>query len=493
MRAARLRRTLACFCIFTALSSPARSNESVTVPGYAPATGIEHSYRIQKATESDMSFWFDKSGTSSLITRGEFRQKMTVLSRDEKGMRVHWSLSADLPDGVAGAADTYQMNLLYRNSLAAYGVGSLELETDLNGYPRSVLGADRILVHMRKMAANGPGGAVAAPGSSVDNIIDRIEQNPVLVVTALAPETQLLASGQSYQDETMGVGQALTASRNEDYGGVSVPVTSTWVLESTDATSRTATLSVSDAYDPAALGQSQQEVIAKLMAAFDERVKSLTTDQLASVKRADKKRSAKFVVSLNDGSVVEASEVVTITMAGTILRTYTYIRREDVPASLQVPPILTTAVQQTPNLHIEPLPPVNAGPGILDELSASEAPTAASQDTTVATGNDQAKSIAPIWLEVTSAEVVSASNPYGFELNIVLTPESADKFRDFTQAAIGQQMQIVINDNVVMEPWIRQPVTVGRLTIDEGPQMKLLGFVKDRLSVPGARILVRVR
>ncbi len=491
MMAARLRATLVCFCVFTAVSSAAWSSESATVPGYAPATGVEHSYRVQKASENDMSFWFDKSAAAPLITRGEFRQKMTVLSRDEQGIRVRWSLSADLPDGIAGAADTYQMNLLYRNSLTAYGVSSLELETDLNGYPRSLPGAGQILAHMRQMAANGPGGAVAAPGSSVDNIIDRIEQNPVLIVTALASEAQLLASGQSYQDETMDVGQALAASRNEDYGGVSVPVTSTWVLDSTDAAARTATLSVTDAYDPAALSQSQQEVIAKLMAAFDERVKSLTADQLASVRRADKKRNAKFVVSLNDGSVVEASEVVTIAMAGTTLRTYTYMRREDMPASLQVPPILTAAVQQTPNLHVEPLPPVNAGPGVLDELSTSEAP--AQQDTAVVTSNDQAKSIAPIWLEVESAEVGSASNPYGFALNIVLTPESADRFRDFTQAAIGRQVQIVINDNVVMEPWIRRPVTDGRLTIDDGPQMKVLGFVKDRLSVPGANILVRPR
>ncbi|MGV1761322.1 SecDF P1 head subdomain-containing protein [Rhizobium sp. A22-96] len=491
MRAARLRATLVCLGVFTALSSAARSNESVTVPGYAPATGVEHSYRVQKATENDMSFWFDKSGATPLITRGDFRQKMTVLSRDEQGMRVRWSLSADLPNGIGGAADTYQMNLLYRNSLTAYGVSALELETDLNGYPRSLPGADQILAHMRQMAANGPGGAVAVPESSVDNIIDRIEQNPVLIVTALVPEAQLLASGQSYQDEAMEVGQALAASRNEDYGGVSVPVTSTWVLDSTDAAARTATLSVTDAYDPAVLSQSQQEVIAKLMAAFDEQVKSLTADQLASVRRADKKRIAKFVVSLNDGSVVEASEVVTIAMAGTTLRTYTYMRREDVPASLQVPPILTAAVQPTPNLHVEPLPPVNAGPGVLDELSTSEAP--AEQDTAVVTSNDQAKSITPIWLEVKSAEVVSASNPYGFALNIVLTPESAEKFRAFTQAAIGRQVQIVINDNVVMEPWIRQPVTDGRLTIDDGPQMKVLGFVKDRLSVPGAKILVRPR
>ncbi|WP_312864197.1 MULTISPECIES: hypothetical protein [Rhizobium] len=56
-----------------------------------------------------------------MTARGAFRQTMTVLSRDEDGMRVRWSLSADLPEGIAGLADSYQMNLLYRNSLTAYG------------------------------------------------------------------------------------------------------------------------------------------------------------------------------------------------------------------------------------------------------------------------------------------------------------------------------------------------------------------------------------
>ncbi|NNU40841.1 hypothetical protein G9X64_31030 [Rhizobium sophorae] len=44
------------------LSHPAWSAGGVTIPGYAPATGVERSYRVQKATETDMSFWFDKSG-----------------------------------------------------------------------------------------------------------------------------------------------------------------------------------------------------------------------------------------------------------------------------------------------------------------------------------------------------------------------------------------------------------------------------------------------
>lgn len=74
----------------------------------------------------------------------------------------------------------------------------------------------------------------------------------------MVPEAQLLATGQSYKDETMDVGPASATSRDEDYGGVSVPVISTWTLKSTDATAHTATLSLSEEADAAAFSQSQQ-------------------------------------------------------------------------------------------------------------------------------------------------------------------------------------------------------------------------------------------
>jgi hypothetical protein len=135
--------------------------------------------------------------------------------------------------------------------------------------------------------------------------------------------------------------------------------------------------------DSAAFGQSQQAAVAKLMTGFAERVKGLTS----SVKRASKSRSAKFVVSLNDGSTIEASEIVTVRTGGAMFRTYTHILRDDMPASLQVPTVLIVKVLQAPDLRIEALPSVT-GSGILDEHSTTPAPAIALQDgTTVATGD----------------------------------------------------------------------------------------------------------
>ncbi|OAV56045.1 hypothetical protein A6U98_33515 [Rhizobium sp. WYCCWR10014] len=480
------------FCVCLILSHPAWSAGGIEIPGYAPATGVERSYRVQKATETDMSFWFDKSGTPPVTARGAFRQAMTVLSRDEDGMRVRWSLSADLPEGIAGLADSYQMNLLYRNSLTAYGTATLELETDLNGNPRDLSGVDQIVAHMREVAANGPGGVPATPQSGVSDIIAKLETNPLQIVAALVPEAQLLATGQSYQAETMGIGQVSATSRDEDYGGVSVPVTSTWTLESTDPSARTATLSLSEEADAAAFSQSQQPAIANLMTGFAERAKGLTSDQLASVKRASKNRSVELVVSLNDGSTLEASEIVTVEAGGTILRTYSHIQREDMPASLQLPAVLTAKDLQTPDLHIEPLPSAKAGPGILDELSTPPAPPTASQEAAVAADDDAAKAIAPVSLEVKSAEVTLSPMSYDHGLNIVLTPESAATFRDFTQAVLGRQTQMLINDKVVMEPWMREQIMDGRIVL-AGTDRKDLEAMAEQLRVPGAKILVRLR
>ncbi|WP_049730636.1 hypothetical protein [Rhizobium ecuadorense] len=483
-------RRLVGFCVCVTLSGPAQSEDGVTIPGYAPATGVEHGYSVQKATESDMSFWFDKPG-ASMTARGVFHPRMTVLSRDEKGMRVRWLLNAELPEGTAGAADSYQMNLLYQNSLTAYGTSTLDLETDLNGYPSNLFGVDRILAHMREMAANGPGGAAAPPESGVNGIIGKIEQNPLLIVTALVPEAQLLATGQFYQDQLMQIGQATAGSRIEDYGGVNVPVTSTWTLESTDAAARTATLSVSEEFDPAALSQSQEPATAKMIAAFPERAKNLTADQLASIKRAGKTRSVKFVMSLDDGSAIEATEIVSVTTGGFALRTYTHILRDDMPARLPLPAVLTAKVLQTPDLHIEPLPSEKAGPGILDKLSTLPSPPA-SQETAVATGNDGAEAIAPVSLEVKSAEVGRSPLSYDPGLTIVLTPESTAKFRDFTQAALGRQTQLLVNGKVVMEPWMREPIMDGRIVL-AGTDGEDLAAMAEQLRAPGAAIVVRLR
>ncbi|MBX5160942.1 hypothetical protein HJB84_31265 [Rhizobium sp. NZLR1b] len=91
-----------------------------------------------------------------------------------------------------------------------------------------------------------------------------------------------------------------------------------------------------------------------------------------------------------------------------------------------------------------------------------------------------------------SAELARSPVSYDQGLNILLTPESAAKFRDFTQAALGRQTQLLINDKIVMEPWMREPIMDGRIVL-AGTDGKDLEAMAEQLRIPGASIIVRLR
>ncbi|RFB99257.1 hypothetical protein B5K11_02120 [Rhizobium leguminosarum bv. trifolii] len=91
-----------------------------------------------------------------------------------------------------------------------------------------------------------------------------------------------------------------------------------------------------------------------------------------------------------------------------------------------------------------------------------------------------------------SAEVARSPISYDRGLNIVLTLESTAKVRDFTQAALGRQTQLLIDDKVVMEPWMREPIMDGHVVL-AGTDGKDLEAMAEQLRVPGASIVVRLR
>ncbi|MFW8643797.1 hypothetical protein ACOJBO_19210 [Rhizobium beringeri] len=174
------------------------------------------------------------------------------------------------------------------------------------------------------------------------------------------------------------------------------------------------------------------------------------------------------------------------------MRTYTHIQREDMPASLQLPAVLTAKALQTPDLHIEPLPSAKAGPGILDELSTLPAPPTASQDTTVAADNDAAKAIAPVSLEVKSAEVSLSPVSYNHGLNIVLTPGKRRQIPRFHAGGIGTTNADADQRQGRHGTLMREPIMDGRIVL-AGTDRKDLEAMAEQLRVPGAEILVRLR
>ncbi|MDP9729997.1 UNVERIFIED_ORG: hypothetical protein QE446_001805 [Rhizobium sp. SORGH_AS260] len=305
--------------------------DSVVVPGYAPETGAEYLYRSHKTTSTDMSLWFDRPAA---IMRGDFRQRMTVLSRDAEGMRVSWSLSADLPQDAEGAADTYAMNALYRNTLSAYGVRQVEYEAGLNGFPGKLVGLDVILDTLRNTSVVGPDGSVANQPAGLRDIVEGIKSNPILVIHNLAPEAELLSTVQEQESSTYEIGQSGTASVVEYARGTPIPVAIEWTLETADISGQTATFSLQKTYDRVALQQSQASAVEGVISSFGDKAKQLGDEQLAAARNASKNVQMTVVMSLRDGSTLEATETVLAESGGIKIRTQTHVWREDLPRNL---------------------------------------------------------------------------------------------------------------------------------------------------------------
>ncbi len=342
----------------TTAVGPAQAAESVTVPPYAPAVGTELHYRVQKTTETDMSLWLDKPEASSAVMRGDFRQSATVLSRNDEGMRVQWKLSADIPQDAVDPADSYPMNAMFRNSLAAYGVQQLEFETDLSGNPTALVGADQIVTNMERLLSTSP------PDSTASRMLQTVKSNPLTIIDVLAPESMILALGQSSETFTTDIGREWTVEGNEELKGILVPTSTVWKLEAADAIKQIATFSAKTTYDPAALLQSQQSSIDGIIASFGDQAKQLTDARLAQVRSAGKSRTVTYVNSTRDGSTLEVLENTVASVGGMNLTVGVHIWREDQPPVLPAPH--AWSAKTLSGQLVEPLPK-NDPPASIDQ------------------------------------------------------------------------------------------------------------------------------
>lgn len=465
----------------------AQAGESVIVPRYQPEIGTVHTYHIQKTTETDMSLWFDKPEAASMVMRGDFRHQSAVLSRDDKGMRVHWALSAALPPAAQSAADSYPMNAQYANSLAAYGVQQLEFETDLTGYPTALAGADQIVAHMEDLiAAPGPGGAAVPAESVASQMLQAVKDSPLKVVDILIPEVIVLSLGQASQDTTTEVGSTWSAKSDESIGDGIVPATSAWKLMSTNSARRIATFSMLQSFDPAALQAATKAPTEKIIAGFGERAKQLTDEQMTRVRSPQKSRDLTLVVSLEDGSTVEALDSVTVDSAGTKLTIVTHIWRDD-----QLPMLLEPLAWNANSISaqsVNPLGQTTTQPSDLEGFRG-EAKSGAPVEQQVAA--KPPKAVAPISLKVAKAEVTTQSISYGAAVKVDLAPDSTNAFRDFTLAAIGQKTQLVVDGKVISEPVIQEPIMGGSvmISVDTAAEAQAIA---QQLSASDATITVRL-
>lgn len=467
---------------FVIATGTAWAGEKVTIPGYKPEIGKIETYRIEKTTETDMSLWFDKPEAASMVMRGDFRQQTAVVSRDDKGMRVQWALSPALPPAALSTADSYAMNPQYANSLAAYGVQLLELETDLTGYPTALVGADQIVARMESLvAASGPGGATVPADSVASQMVQAVKANPLKVVDVLIPEVIALSLGQASQDAVSEIGGTWTAKGEESIGDGIVPVTSAWKFESTDSARRTATFSVKQSFDAAALQAATKTSTDKAITAFGDRAKQLSDEQMARVRSAQKSRDLTLIVSLQDGSTVEALDSVTVDTGGIKLTNVTHIWRDDHLPALPKPPAWDA--KSVSAQSVSPLAP--AQPLDLDKYSAasgSSSPTAPAEPQKV---------IAPVSLKVAKAETTRDPLYGETVVSVVLAADSAKAFGDFTTAAIGRKTQLLVGETVILEPVVREPIVEGKITVSGFDATTAKGLA-EQLSAPGATITVRL-
>ncbi|MBO0133610.1 SecDF P1 head subdomain-containing protein [Agrobacterium burrii] len=469
--------------------SPAQAAESVTVPPYEPAIGAESHYRVQKTTETDMSLWFDKPEASSVVMRGDFRQSATVLSRDADGMRMKWTLSADIPPDATGAADSYAMNAMFRNSLAAYGVKALEFDADPSGTPTALVGADQIIANMEMLLST------SASDNTASRMLQTVKGNPLVVIDVLAPESMILALGQSSEAFTTDIGREWTVEGSEELKGMLVPTSTVWKLEAADRIRQTATFSAKVTYDPVALLQSQQSSIDGMIASFADRAKQMTDAQLAQARSAGKSRTVTYVNSTRDGSTIEVLENTVANVGGMKVTVAMHIWREDQPPVLSAPHAWTA--QPLSGQRVEPLPENNTQASI--DLDQYRPKTDADTDTASSSNqNDGDKTskdsggghIAPISLKVAKVKS-SVDHAAGPTVEIALTPESAKAFGDFTRAALGQKTQLLVDGDVISEPVVREPIMGGSVTVNGLDSAQALA-IEQRLSSSEATIIVRL-
>jgi hypothetical protein len=464
--------------------SSAQATESVTVPPYEPSVGAERHYRVQKTTETDMSLWFDRPEASSVVMRGDFRQSATVLSRDDEGIRMKWKLSADIPLDAIGAADSYAMNAMFRNSLAAYGVEELEFDADPSGAPTALVGADQIITNMEMLLST------SASDNTASRMLQTVKGNPLVVIDVLAPESMILTLGQSSEAFTTDIGQEWTVAGSEELKGMLVPTSTVWKLEAADKARQTATFSATVTYDPFALLQSQQSSIDGMIVSFADRAKQLTDAQLAQARSAGKSRTVTYVNSTRDGSTIEVLENTVASVGGMKVTVAVHLWREDQPPVLPAPHAWTA--ETLSGQRVEPLPENNTQASIdLDQYRPkTDTASSSNQNDGDKTSTDSGGSIAPISLKV--AKVKTSVDPAaGPAVEIALAPESAKALENFTRAALGQKTQLLVDGEVIFEPVVREPIMGGSVTII-GLDSAHAQAIERQLSSSEATIIVRL-
>lgn len=319
---------LAALPMLALLAGPAAAlADDISMPAYKPEIGVERHYRVLRQAEMDMSLWMPEMPMGRTEMEGEFRTSATVLSSDENGYEVRWVLDAAVPDDAAEGR--HELNEQYRHVLATYGVEAVTLKTDAAGRPTEVVEAAEILAGMEEKLKG-----TEDPLGAGEVFVEQIKADPLSITDMLVAEAGLLATAQGTGGTTATEGHSWTNESTTSLDGIDVTTFTKWTLEAVDPDTNTAQLYLTESADSEQLTQALEEPINRVIGSFPQQAEALNEDELATARTATREKSARFILSLESGETLEATERVVTHSAGIRAVTTAHLYREDITPRL---------------------------------------------------------------------------------------------------------------------------------------------------------------
>ncbi|OWV81734.1 hypothetical protein ATY77_00320 [Rhizobium sp. R634] len=472
-------------------AGPAVGQEIVTIPGYQAAPGIHRSYESERRIERDELAW---GSSQKQVELGEFQQTMTVVSRDGRKMRTRWTSVARTP------VDTYAYQppkVLFFTTSDVLGAAPVELDGELSGLPTALAEPGDVRQRIGQVVSTA---SAAQEKTTSMRLLAELETDPGRAIDELIPGIGLLARNQAESSVTVKLGETWKVAHETSVQGMPVQAVTSGVWESIDRSSQTAVVTWSETVDADAMTKATQTGIEEIIA-LQQAKWNLTSERLAPLKKANLHSFGRAVVSLRDGSTIEATEVAIQEMAGLKSTMRTHIRQVDAITGSSDYDSRLRAAQLGQRERDEAMKagmersqasvgnmkqargmPEKAGVEALLG-SAGNDPAEADEPRLPEQLPEDVKYSAPLVLKIAAAAIVNVDGGDG--LKLVLAPDSAIELGDFTMANIPRAIQVRVAGRPMPELHMNEPILGGEFNVFGGDIAELHTMAREA-SVPGA-------
>ncbi|MER2605652.1 MAG: hypothetical protein ABTQ29_07485 [Siculibacillus sp.] len=283
----------------------ARAEEKLTVPGYAPKSGVAYVVR----SSSIMTNAFDGSGTlpkGEKIDRLDLRHRQVATSTASGTWREVWTLDLDgaAARAALGRAEPTSPTDAYRRSMSIWGAERLELDVDAAGMATKLLGTDAILARARAELAAVPGGA--GETSPAAQIVAAFAKEPLTLLDILLPEHRIFAALQAPAAHEVTVGATWTQEGGDVVRGVPLPKKTIFVVDGLTPDRRAVSVSWHDEIDHEDLSRTFAPLLDQGIAALRARGTEPTAAQRAALGEVRLSNAGRVVISLDTGMAIAA-------------------------------------------------------------------------------------------------------------------------------------------------------------------------------------------